>query len=196
MRDFSSVTLSTARLVLRPLQPGDAAQLFTIHADPEFMRYWSSPPWTEPAQAAQLIAGDLKQLAAGEHLRLGIVRKTDAALIGTCSLFRFDRQCRRAELGYGIRSDCWRQGYMTEAVTALIDYAFGELKLNRLEADLDPDNLASARSLEKLGFTREGYLRGRWIVGGKVSDSVIYGLLANDPRLSATAVPNTDRSRK
>ena len=67
-----------------------------------------------------------------------------------------------------------------QAIGALIGYAFGELGLHRLEADIDPRNLASARSLEKLGFTREGHLRERWIVGGEVSDSALYGLLARE----------------
>ena len=65
-------------------------------------------------------------------------------------------------------------------VRALIGFAFGELGLNRLEADIDPRNLASARSLESLGFTREGLLRERWIVNGEVSDTALYGLLARE----------------
>ena len=66
---------------------------------------------------------------------------------------------------------------MHEALMTLVDWAFSELKLNRLEADIDPRNLASARSLERLGFEREGLLRERWIVGDEVSDSALYGLL-------------------
>jgi RimJ/RimL family protein N-acetyltransferase len=69
---------------------------------------------------------------------------------------------------------------MYEAVSALIAYAFDDLKLNRLEADIDPENLPSAKGLEKLGFAREGLLRERWIVAGKVSDSALFGLLARE----------------
>ena len=69
---------------------------------------------------------------------------------------------------------------MFEAVSALIDFAFAGLSLNRLEADIDPRNTTSASSLEKLGFQREGYLRERWIVGTEISDSALYGLLARD----------------
>jgi RimJ/RimL family protein N-acetyltransferase len=66
---------------------------------------------------------------------------------------------------------------MAEALPALVAHAFGALDLNRLEADIDPRNTASARVLERLGFRREGLLRERWIVNGEKSDSAIYGLL-------------------
>jgi RimJ/RimL family protein N-acetyltransferase len=71
---------------------------------------------------------------------------------------------------------------MQEALGALLDFGFGELDLNRIEADIDPRNSASARTLERLGFTKEGYLRERWIVGEEVSDTAIYGLLRREWR--------------
>jgi RimJ/RimL family protein N-acetyltransferase len=69
---------------------------------------------------------------------------------------------------------------MDEALRALLNYGFSQLKLNRVEADIDPRNEASARSLERLGFSKEGYLRERWIVGEEISDSALYGLLHRD----------------
>ncbi len=182
MRDYSRVSITTQRLSLRPLAPVDAKQLFRIYSDPEFMRYWSSPPWTSVDQAAALILRDERELAAGKHLRLGVFLNLRHSLIGTCSLFQFNEPSRRAELGYGIAPAHWRQGYMYEAVTALIHFAFEDLALHRLEADIDPRNVASARSLEKLGFIREGLLRERWIVGEETSDSALYGLLAREWR--------------
>lgn len=180
MLSFPDIRLRTDRLELRPLVQADAPSLLQIHADPEFMRFWSSEPWTSLDQATTLIEKDLRELAAGEHLRLGIFLNGSGEMVGTCSLFNLFQQCRRAEIGYGIASPHWRRGYMFEAVGALIDYAFVSLALNRLEADIDPRNIASARSLEKLGFEREGYLRERWIVGDEVSDTALYGLLARD----------------
>jgi len=69
---------------------------------------------------------------------------------------------------------------MNEALHALIRYGFKELGLNRIEADIDPRNTRSARSLETLGFKTEGLLRQRWIVGEEVSDSALYGLLQEE----------------
>lgn len=119
-------------------------------------------------------------MAAGEYLRLGIERLEDHVLIGTVTLFNLDKQCRRAEIGYGMAYPAWGKGYMHEALSALLDFGFSELKLNRVEADIDPRNLASAKSLERLGFNREGYLRERWIVDGVVSDTALYGLLVRE----------------
>jgi RimJ/RimL family protein N-acetyltransferase len=69
---------------------------------------------------------------------------------------------------------------MGEALTLLFAFAFGELRLRRLEADVDPRNAASIRSLERLGFRREGYLRERWCVNGEIQDALFYGLLRRE----------------
>ena len=68
----------------------------------------------------------------------------------------------------------------------LIKYAFNELGLRRLEADVDPHNIACLKSLEALGFKREGYLRQRWQVAGELQDSVILGLLRSECMLENT----------
>lgn len=175
---FADVRLRTPRLLLRPLQPSDAPALFAMHADAQFMRYWSGPPWTDIQQAHALIEADRQALAANTHLRLAV--EAEAGVVGTCSLFHLHRDSRRAELGYGIARPHWRRGYMREAVAALLALAFGPLELRRIEADADPRNIASCGALERLGFVREGLLRGRWLVGGEVSDTAFYGLLAAD----------------
>jgi ribosomal-protein-alanine N-acetyltransferase len=144
------------------------------------MRYTSSQPLTSQDQAEAFIAREAAGMAAGESLRHGLQRLEDDTLIGTCILFHMNAQCRRAEVGYELRHDAWGCGYMHEALLALLHFGFTELQLNRVEADIDPRNAASARSLERLGFTREGLLRQRWIVDGEVSDSALYGLLHSD----------------
>jgi ribosomal-protein-alanine N-acetyltransferase len=177
MPSFAGLELTTPRLVLRPLAEADAEPLFGIFSDARVMRYWSSAPWTSVATAHDVVAVDRAALAAGEHLRLGIERAADRALIGVCTLFAFVPQCRRAEVGYALAPHAWGSAYMDEALRALLRHGFGELALNRVEADIDPRNEASARSLERLGFQREGLLRERWIVGGEVADTALYGLL-------------------
>lgn len=179
---FDEVRLQTARLELRPLNGDDAAALFALFSDPAAMRYWSTPPWTSIEQAHASIAVDLDGLPKGEHLRLGLVRRDDGQLLGTCSLFHLHPSSKRGEIGYMLRADAWGRGLMHEALQALLQFAFDELKLHRLEADIDPRNGGSARSLERLGFTKEGHLRERWIVDGEVSDSALYGLLRSEWR--------------
>ena len=75
------------------------------------------------------------------------------------------------------------RGYTQEDVGAVLAHCFTTLNTHRIEAEIDPRNLASAKSLERLGFIREGLLRERWIVRGEVSDSALYGLLGPAWRL-------------
>jgi RimJ/RimL family protein N-acetyltransferase len=189
MKAFDQVALGTPRLRLRPLVESDAPALLAIFSDPEVTRYWSTLPWETIDQAEAMIARDRKAMAAGEHIRLGLQRDGEDKILGVCTLFAFMAQCRRAEVGYCLAPAAWGKGYMHEALQALLDYGFRELGLNRVEADIDPRNTRSATSLERLGFTREGYLRERWIVGDEVSDTALYGLLLRDWNARAAATP-------
>jgi len=180
MPSFSDVTLATARLDLRPLEPTDAPAMFALKSDPEVQRYGSHPPWTQLEQATAWLERDRQGMADGQHVQFAIVRREDGAMVGSCTLYDLDAQCRCAEVGYALLPSAWGRGYANEAVTALLDLGFDRLALNRVAADIDPRNTPSARALERLGFTREGHLRERWIVGGEVCDSWIYGLLARE----------------
>ena len=177
---FDLIQLPTERLVLRPLKSTDAQALFDVYSDPKVMRHWSGAAWDSLEQAQQKIVQYDKALRENESIGLGIFNIHTNTVIGTCSLFQLDQQCRRAEIGYGMASTSWGKGYMHEALTALIKFGFDVLDLNRIEADIDPRNLASLRSVERLGFIKEGYLRERWIVEGEVSDTSLYGLLRSD----------------
>jgi RimJ/RimL family protein N-acetyltransferase len=179
MQAFENLPLRTDRLVLRPLREGDAEDLYAIFSDTRVMRYWSTLPWTSHEPGRAMIARDLAQVTK-DHLRLGIELTQDGSLVGTCTLFNINFMCRRAEVGYGLAASAWGKGYMHEALQALLDYGFRELNLNRIEADIDPRNAASAKTLGRLGFAREGYLRERWIVGEEISDTAWYGLLQRE----------------
>jgi ribosomal-protein-alanine N-acetyltransferase len=170
------------RVRLRQIEESDANALFAIHSDLEVARYQSKPAMTDRAQAEELVKRIRAGYEDGRSLQLGIERKEDGVLIGYCLLFHFDEENRRAEIGYSLGRPYWGRGYMHEALLALLEIAFGALGLNRLEADIDPRNAPSARSLERLGFKKEGYLRERWIVNGEVSDTALYGLLHSEWR--------------
>lgn len=114
---------------------------------------------------------------AGSSLCMAIEKKSKPELIGTISLFSFYEESRRAEVGYILSRSYWGSGIMSEALKAILKYAFLDLNLNRLEADIDPDNVASAGLLKKMGFQLEGLLKERWIVSGQVTDTELYGLL-------------------
>lgn len=173
-------TLTTERLTMRPPHRGDEDALFALHSDAEVMRYFSEPPWSDPERATRQVDDDAAAFERGDYFRFAIVLSETQRLIGNCTLFALHRQNRRAEIGYALQRGHWGKGYMNEALGALLAHAFDELDLNRLEADIDPRNEASAVCLERLGFISEGYMRERWIVGGEVCDSALYGLLRRD----------------
>ena len=181
MTGFTHLALETERLRLRPFTDADAPDLLAMFANAEVSRFLSRPAWTDIAQAKDRIARDIKGMADSDYVRLALTRREDGAFVGECCLFAFNLQSRRAELGYGLTRGAWGQGYMTEALRAFVGWAFeGPLAFNRLEADIDPRNEASARSLQRLGFLKEGHLRERWVVAGEVSDTALYGLLRSD----------------
>ncbi len=172
--------LETERLVLRQLVQGDAPSIFGIKSDPETMTYMETPPMADVSEAAASIASEAEGFAAKESLKWAVTLRGHGRLIGVCTLFRISAESRRAEIGYFLGRLYWGNGYNHEALTRIVEYGFGELNLNRIEADLDPQNLASAKAVRRLGFVDEGLLRERWIVAGKVSDSLLVGLLRSE----------------
>lgn len=149
-------------------------------SNPEFMRYWSFSPWTSKHQAEKSIADSRISLETGSSLKLGIMSKETGHLLGICSLFSIHTSSLRAELGYGLAPAHQGKGYMHEALVRLVNYGFSTLQLNRIEAEINPENTASSKVLEALGFQFEGKMRERWKIGGHVSDSAWFGLLSRE----------------
>ena len=172
--------LHTARLRLRPFTDNDADALFALHSDAYVLRYWDSPPWTDPARAEGFIARCREMAEEGSGVRLAIELGADESFLGWCSLSRWSPTCRSAALGYCLGANGWGKGYATEAASAVLRWAYDTLDLNRVQAETDTRNVASARVLEKLGFRREGTLREDCVVDGVVSDSWVYGLLRGE----------------
>jgi ribosomal-protein-alanine N-acetyltransferase len=170
-------TINAKRVRLRWVTEADVDALYRIFSNPEVMRYWSTPPLADRDAAVELLEEIHDGFRHRRSLKWGISRRSDDALIGTATLFNLDQNNHRAELGYGLDRAEWGQGYMQEALTALVAYAFNDLGLYRLEADVDPRNSASIKTVDRLGFQREGYLRERWNVGGEIQDALFFGLL-------------------
>ena len=179
--DWKSLpTINASRVSLRWISEEDVEALYRIFSNAEVMRYWSTPPLADRDAAVKLLQEIHDGFRRQTSLKWGITRRIDDALIGTATLFNLHLDNRRAEIGYCLDRSQWGNGYMNEALQALLGYAFGELALRRIEADVDPRNSASLQTVERLGFQREGYLRERWQVNGEIQDTVFYGLLRAD----------------
>lgn len=175
-------TLDAPRVRLRWVTADDVDAIYAVFSDRRMMRYWSSAAMTGRQEAENYVARIHEGFQAKSLFQWGVERKEDGLVLGTCTLFNLDPGNAKAELGYGLGSVHWGKGYMGEALSALLDFAFGTLRLRRLEADVDPRNDNSLRILGKLGFQREGLLRERWNVAGEIQDTAFYGLLAKEWR--------------
>jgi len=173
-------TLDASRVTLRWISAADTEAFYAIYSNPEVMRYWSTPPLADREAAVNLIKEIHESWKRRAILKWGIALRPDDQLIGSITLFNLDFNHLRAEIGYALGRDYWGRGYMNEALMAVLKYAFEVLELHRIEADVDPRNAASIKTLERLGFQREGYLRERWQINGEIQDAFFYGLLRRE----------------
>lgn len=176
--------LQTRRLYLRQIVPADAPALFSIHSDAEWMKWYGVDPITSLVEAehlADLFAG---WFAAGTGFRWALERKLDRQLIGTCGLFRWNKSWRNCVIGYEIKRDQQGQGYMREAVSAILDYGFDFMSLHRVQAETHPSNLPSIGLATRLGFRFEGVHREQAYWDGRYHDLNCYSLLEDDWRIA------------
>lgn len=181
MASSSVPVLRGERVQLRLWRPDDVDALFAMHSDAVFMRYWGSAPYTQRAQAEAFLGRNLHNAESGEFFPWALTLDDDVP-VGNCSLFQIDRGHRRCEMGYGLAPSLQGRGLASEAVRLMINYAFNELGMRRIEVDIDARNVDSCRLVERVGFQCEGLLRQRWYVNGEITDSAMYGLLSSDPR--------------
>ncbi|MCM8729510.1 GNAT family N-acetyltransferase [Hephaestia sp. GCM10023244] len=167
--------LATARLRLRALRVDDAEAMFPSLSDPDLMTWWSRPPFDTVAEVRDYFGPrpDMEGwrcwaiTLAGDDQAIGWVATGEK------------RQGGVSEIGYLLARAHWGSGIAREAVSAVITQIFAEGK-RRIFADTDPENTASNALLERLGFRREGLLRGEWETHIGIRDSVIWGLLATE----------------
>lgn len=143
------IRLTTARLILRPTEPGDARRMAQIQSNWNVTRMLRLAPW--PATEAAMDAwADLhgKEWAAGTAYRFAVL--LDGVMIGTADIDDISGTC--GEIGYWFDEPYWGQGYAREAAAALMDFAVGTLGLKRIVAGHNAENPASGAVLKRLGF--------------------------------------------
>ncbi len=173
--------LITERLVLRKLRASDTDALFKLFSNPQVTRYYDLETFHSPEQAKQLLESFQQRYVRQIGLRWAIaLGDHPKELIGTCGYNIWIQAANRAVLGYDLSPTFWHRGIMGEALAAVLDFGFEKMQLNRVEALSFPDNSASQRLLEKLGFHREGLLREYERTQGHYQDMTIYALLARD----------------
>ena len=179
--DFTTFpTLRTERLLLREMVATDAEDVFVFRSDPEVQKY-NSEPLQEIAQAAAFIEQIRQWYADQQEVIWGATLIGEDKVIGSFSLFDWQRYHNRAQIGYDLARRYWGQGIGSEAVRALLRFGFERMKLHRIEAYTIIDNHASVRMLQKLGFQLEGVRRQySWEEDGAYHGSGVFGLLRHE----------------
>jgi len=174
-------TLDTDRLLLREIVAEDAPALFTILSNAEAMCWLGTDPLSDLKQAARMVetfSGWRKMPNPGT--RWGIQRKGANELIGSCGLFKWNRDWKNCVIGFELAQPARGVGYMREAASAMLAWGFENMELHRVQAQVHPENAASITLLRALGFIQEGHLReaGFWL--GRHHDLLQFALLRHD----------------
>ncbi len=169
--------LHTKRLQLRAISLQDAARLYALRTNEQVMRYLDRPMLGSLDAAREMIERSVKDRQNGDGINWAISLQSSELLIGTIGFWRMEKEHFRAEIGYMLLPDFQQQGLMQEAMEAVIDYGFQKMRLHSIEANVNPDNRASIRLLERNGFVREAYFKENHYYNGQFLDSVIYSLL-------------------
>jgi [ribosomal protein S5]-alanine N-acetyltransferase len=173
--------LSTPRLRLRQFRIDDVDAMHECFANPDAMRFWNQPVYTKRIETERAVRNFIDctpsyyrfwaMADAGTDRCLGLVNYHDGHI-----------RSKRVSIGYIVDPARHRRGFATEAVSAMLDFCFGELGLHRAQAFIDPNNTASIALVEKLGFRREGLLRDNLRVGDVWRSDLLYALLVTDRR--------------
>ena len=167
---------------LRAPQMSDYSEWTTLReASRAFLTPWE-PTWPSDDLSRSAFRRRLRRYAEDQRADTSyaffLFRKADDALVGGLTLANIRRGVAQAgSLGYWIGEPFSRRGLMTGALAGLVPFAFGSLRLHRLEAACIPANAASVRLLEKMGFAREGYAREYLCINGIWQDHLLYGRL-------------------
>lgn len=171
--------LHTTRLKLRQIEPGDAGAILSLLGKPEVLRYDTFERFTSLQQADELIAWFSQAYLQKKAIFWGLTLHGRTELIGFCKC-EIEVPGVRADLGFDLQPEYWNQGVMSEALSAIVAFAFARLDVNRIEAAAATANKASIRVLEKTGLTQEGILRQRSWLDGVCHDMAMLAILRVD----------------
>jgi ribosomal-protein-alanine N-acetyltransferase len=171
--------LETERLILRPFEDSDATDVFELRKDPEVSYNLLSETRSQD-ESVSWVARAQDSVANKEVYPVAIVLKENRRLMGMCGLFRVSWEHMHAELIYWLGKEFWGKGYMTEAARRTVQFGFEELGLERISVGCFARNKASARIIEKLGFTPEGVARHAYCKDGEFLDELRFGMIRSD----------------
>ncbi len=170
--------LSTPRLILRQVYDSDIPEIYFLRSNEEVMKYTGKAPAKNYDEILKYIHDQRAGQSRKKSILWAITLKGDPQVIGLIGYRQFTKEHFRGEVGYGLYPAHQHHGIMQEALTAVLDYGFKTIGLHSVEANVDKENIASIRLLERNNFTREAHFKENYYFNGRFIDSVIYSLLA------------------
>lgn len=172
--------LETQRFILRRLTDDDVEEFFLMHNDEDTLKYYDIQSFNNVYEAKRTLDFMNKWYKKNKLINWGIERKVDNKLIGNLCFYNIEKIHSKVQVGYLVSRDYWRQGIAREVLSVLISFGFEKVGINRIEAQIYQENIASIFLVENLGFQKEGTLREYEFVKGKRWDVSIYSLLKGD----------------
>jgi ribosomal-protein-alanine N-acetyltransferase len=171
--------IKTKRLLIRRMTVEDAPALLIMRSDDRVMKYIGREKMKTEDEAKAVIQKINSSVDMNESIMWAIaLQENPHVMIGTICYWNILKDHYSAEVGYILHPDCWGKGMMKEAVLAVVDFGFNEMKLHRIEGHINPENTVSGIVLEKCGFVREAYFRENFYFKGKFYDGAVYSILA------------------
>ncbi len=180
MKNIHFSDIVTERLTLRQIDERDAESIYRNFANERVSEYpVDCEPYENASEALELINWYTRPEPRDRH-RWVIERKSGNAFPGTCGFHCIDFDNNICELGYDLSPEYWSNGYMTEALGAILAFIFESTEINRVQAFVHTENARSCRLLERNGFSREGIFRDKHLFRGKYYDHFMYSLLRRE----------------
>jgi len=167
-------------LLFRKLTTEDSRDIFFIRSNDEVMRFLDTTRHITIEDSLKMLVTVEESYKNKTGINWAIIEKLSGTFIGYFGFWRIIPEHCRAEIGYALKPEFWGKGIMTETLITMIKFGFKGLRLHSIEANVNPDNIASIRVLEKTGFRKEAYFRENYLYNNKFLDSVIYSLLEKD----------------
>ncbi len=169
--------LEGERIKFVALSLEDSVAIHEFASNEDVSRFIGWPLTQTLEETEKYIKKMLNNVEKGSHIYANVILKETHKLIGTVMFFDFDKVANHAEVGYVFHQDHWGNGYGSEAMKILNDYAFNELKLHKLHARVTSGNIGSCKVLEKNGFELEGTFRDYFYIDNTYYDCICYGKL-------------------
>lgn len=173
----------TSRIEFRELTMEDMASVHAYATDEEVIKYVDFGPNTEEVTREFLeLCISYQSEENRRDYEIAVIEKATGNFMGVCGTHIVSEESRQAWIGYVLNKAYWNKGYGREMAAALLDFGIDQLKLHRIYATCEPDNIGSKRVLEKIGMTKEGHLRENIYHRNKWRDSLLFSILEDEYR--------------